>query len=64
MNYVCLVYRDEKTVDAMPRGEFAAFVVEHRAYADALRKSLVASKIPVARLGSIEIRPTREAEPP
>jgi hypothetical protein len=118
MNYVCLVYRDEKTVDAMSRGEFAAFVGEHRAYAEALRKSgrgiaaeglqpvrtattvrmrngkvtttdgpfaetkeqlggfflinaqdldeaiLVASKIPAARLGSIEIRPIRESEQP
>jgi len=118
MTYVCLVYRDEKTVDAMSSGEFAAFVGEHRAYAEALRKSghgvaaeglqpvrtattvrmrngkvtttdgpfaetkeqlggfflinakdldaaiLVASRIPGARLGSIEIRPIRESEQP
>jgi hypothetical protein len=118
MKYVCLVYREEKTVDAISRVKFAAFVGEHRAYAEALRKSghriaaealqpvrtattvrmrngkvtttdgpfaetkeqlggfflinardldeaiLVASRIPAARLGSIEIRPIREPEQP
>jgi hypothetical protein len=39
MRYVCLVYREEKRVDAMSRPEFAAFVAEHRAYDEALRKS-------------------------
>ena len=39
MKYVCLVYREESAVDAMPRGEFDAFVGEHRAYDEALRKS-------------------------
>ena len=116
MKYVCLVYREESTVDAMPRSEFHAFVGEHRAYGEALRKSghgviseglqsvhtattvrvrggkmlitdgpfaetkeqlggfflinardldealLLASKIPAARLGSIEVRPVRDVE--
>jgi len=116
MKYLCLVYREEKKVDAMSRSEFAAFVAEHRAYREVLRLSghglaseglqpvrtattvrmrngkvittdgpfaetkeqrggfflidardldeaiRVASKIPAARLGSIEIRPIREAE--
>ncbi len=118
MKYLCLVYREEKKVDAMSRPEFAAFVAEHRAYDELLRKSghgivaeglqpvrtattvrmrngkvtttdgpfaetkeqlggfflidardldeaiRVASKIPAARLGSIEIRPIREPELP
>lgn len=115
MRYLCLVYREERIVDAMSRSEFTAFVDEHRAYRDALRQSgqglaseglqhvqtattvrvrngrvmttdgpfaetkeqlggfflieaqdldeaiRVASKIPAARLGSVEIRPVRES---
>ena len=118
MKYLCLVYREEKVVDAMSKVEFDAFVGEHRAYDAMLRESghgihseglqsvhtattvrvrhgkvyttdgpfaetkeqlggfflisardldeaiLVASKIPAARLGSIEIRPLRVLEQP
>ena len=39
MKYLCLVYREEKTVDAMSESEFEAFVGEHRAYDEVLRKS-------------------------
>ena len=118
MKYLCLVYREEKIVDAMSKGEFDAFVAEHRAYDAVLQESghgilaeglqpvqtattvrvrggkvhttdgpfaetkeqlggfflisardldeaiLVASRIPAARMGSIEVRPLREAEQP
>ena len=39
MKYLCLVYREEKVVDAMSRSEFDAFVGEHRAYDAVLRDS-------------------------
>jgi len=39
MKYLCLVYREEKIVDAMSKGEFDAFVAEHRAYDAVLRES-------------------------
>lgn len=39
MKYVCLVYREQKLVDAMSRSEFTAFVEEHRLYGEALRRS-------------------------
>ena len=118
MKYLCLVYREEKKLDAMSRGELDAFVGEHRAYDAVLRENghgilsaglqpvlmtttvrvrdgkvfttdgpfaetkeqlggfflinardldeaiLVASRIPAARMGSIEVRPLREAEQP
>jgi hypothetical protein len=39
MKYLCLVYREEKIVDAMPKSEFDAFVGEHRADDAVLRES-------------------------
>ncbi|MGH6945132.1 MAG: YciI family protein [Geminicoccaceae bacterium] len=114
MKYLCLIYSEEKKLDAPPESEFDALVGEHLAYDEDLRKSgrfivaevlqpaqavttvrvrngrlsttdgpfvetkeqlggfllinasdlndaiQVASKIPCARLGSIEVRPIRE----
>ena len=39
MKYLCLVYREEKIVEAMSQAEFAAFVGEHSAYDAMLRES-------------------------
>ena len=39
MKYLCLVYREEKIVEAMSKGEFDAFVAQHRAYDAVLRES-------------------------
>jgi hypothetical protein len=39
MKYLCLVYYDEKTLDAMPRDEFAAFSEEHVALDEDLKQS-------------------------
>ena len=118
MKYLCLVYREERIVEAMSKGELDAFVGEHSAYDAVLRESghgilseglqpvqtattvrvrsgkvyttdgpfaetkeqlggfflinardldeaiLVASRIPAARMGSIEVRPVRELEQP
>ena len=111
MNYLCLVYIEETTLNAMPEGEFEAFSDEHVALDEELKRSghsiaaealqpvhtaatvrvrngglfvtdgpfaetkeqllgiylidardrndaiQVASKIPAARVGSIEVRP-------
>jgi len=118
MKYLCLVYNEEKKLDAMSRNELDAFVDEHLAYDEVLQRSghfivsealesvqaattvrvrngrlsvtdgpfaetkeqlggffliqasdlneaiQVASKIPSARLGSIEVRPIRESSRP
>jgi hypothetical protein len=117
MRYVCLVYCDERALDAMSTGEYDALVADSLAYDEELRKSghylasgalqfvqtaktlrvqkgkvsstdgpfaetkeqlggfilieardldyalRVASKIPPARLGSIEVRPIKELTP-
>src|SRR5215468_11761949 len=117
MKYLCLVYYDEKTLDAMPRDEFAAFSEEHVALDEELKQSgnsisaealqpvqtavtvrlrngklsttdgpfaetkeqlggfylieaadlneaiQIASKIPPAREGSVEVRPVRQLQP-
>lgn len=114
MKYLCLVYLEEKTLDALPRSERLALSDESLAYCETLQKDgqfiaasplypvetattvrvrngtaattdgpfaetkeqlggffmidvkdlndaiRVASKIPAARLGSIEVRPMRE----
>jgi len=114
MRYLCLIYRDEKAIEALSRLQFDALVREALAYDDALRASghylasgalqsvqtattvrirdgrtlatdgpfaetkeqlggfvlieardldeaiRVASKIPPARLGCVEVRPIRE----
>lgn len=39
MKYLCLVYYDEKKLDALSKSEFDALVGEALAYSDALRKS-------------------------
>jgi hypothetical protein len=38
MKYLCLVYHDEKSLDALPAGEFDALVAETRAYDEELRQ--------------------------
>ena len=117
MKYLCLVYYDEQTLDAMPRDEFAVFSGEHVALDEELIKNghsiaaealqpvqtavtvrmrngklsttdgpfaetkeqlggfylieardlndaiQVASRIPSARIGSVEVRPIREFKP-
>ena len=118
MRYLCLVYYDEKKLDALSKSEYDALVGEALAYREVLRKSghyivsdvlqsvqtattvrirngkvsttdgpfaetkeqlggfilieakdlndaiRVASKIPPARLGCIEVRPIMELEQP
>src|SRR5215831_11379264 len=39
MKYLCLVYYDEQTLDAMPRDEFAVFSQEHLALDEDLIKN-------------------------
>ena len=39
MRYLCMVFNEEKMLDAMPRAEFKAFVDEHLAYDDVLREA-------------------------
>ncbi len=92
MMYLCLVYLEEKKLDAMSKSEMDALIGESLAYDEVLRKSghhlvseiherrsllgrfilvnardlndaiQVASKVPVARLGSVEVRPILELE--
>ena len=92
MKYLCLVYIEEKKLDAMSQSESDALIDESLAYDEVLRKSghylvsgvhdrrsllgrfilinardmsdaiQVASQIPVARLGRIEVRPILELE--
>ncbi len=118
MKYLCLVYIEEKALDAMSKSEFDGLVREHTAYDEMLRKSghfiigeplqpvrmatavrvrngkvsttdgpfaetkeqlggiilidaknlddaiAVAAKIPSARIGTIEVRPTWSLEQP
>lgn len=90
MKYLCLVYIEEKKLDAMSKSELDALIDESLAYDEVLRKSghylvsgfhdrqsllgrfilinardmndaiQVASQVPVARLGSVEVRPILE----
>jgi hypothetical protein len=39
VKYLCLVYSDEKVLDAMPEGEFETFSDEHIALDEELKKS-------------------------
>jgi hypothetical protein len=39
MKYLCLIYIDEKKLDAMPKGEIDALIEETSAYNEALQKS-------------------------
>lgn len=39
MKYLCLIYNDQKRLDAMPKSEWDALVDEHLAYDDVLRES-------------------------
>ena len=94
MKYLCLVYLEEKKLDAMSKSELDALIDESLAYDEVLRKSghhlvsevhdrrsllgrfilinardlndaiQVASKIPPARLGSVEVRPIQEFDQP
>jgi hypothetical protein len=61
MKYLCLVYIEEKTLDALSKDELGVTVRESLAYDNAALQ--VASKIPMARLGSIEVRPIMELQP-
>ncbi len=39
MRYLCMIYFEEKTLDALPRSEYDALVAEALAYDEELRKS-------------------------
>lgn len=39
MNYLCLIYDDEKTLAGMPKHEMDAFMGEYMAFTDTIRKS-------------------------
>ena len=39
MRYLCLIYDDEKTIDAMPKGESDAFMGEYFAFTEGIRES-------------------------
>jgi hypothetical protein len=60
MKYLCLVYYDEETLDAMPRDEFAAFSAEHVALDEELRQSghsIVAEALqPVQTAATVRVR--------
>ena len=114
MRYLCLIYMDEKALDAMPKGDMSALNAEHLDFNDGLRASghfiqaealeparttacvrvragktsvtdgpftetkemvagfylieaedvneaaAIASRIPSARLGTVEVRPARQ----
>jgi hypothetical protein len=60
MKYLCLVYYDEKDLDAMPADEFAAFSEEHVVLDEDLRRSghsLVAEALqPVHTATTLRVR--------
>jgi hypothetical protein len=60
MKYLCLVYYDEKDLDAMPTDEFAAFSAEHVVLDEDLRRtghSLVAEALqPVHTATTLRVR--------
>jgi hypothetical protein len=60
MKYLCLVYLEEKTLDAMSNGESEALIDESLAYDDVLRKSghfIVAEALePVQAATTVRIR--------
>jgi hypothetical protein len=60
MKYLCLVYSEEKTLDAMPDGEFNAFSDEHVALDEELKKSghsIVAEALqPVRTARTVRVR--------
>ena len=39
MRYLCLIYDDEQTMNAMPKGEADAFMGEYHAFTDSVRRS-------------------------
>jgi hypothetical protein len=63
MRYVCLIYREQKTLDAIPEGEFNALVDEHVALIEELRQSghYVASDAlqPVHTVTTVRVRTGR-----
>jgi len=60
MLYLCLVYLEEKKLDALPRAEYDALVAEHLAYDDELRRSghfVVAEGLePVSTATTVRVR--------
>ncbi len=60
MKYLCLVYSEEKVLDAMPKSEFEVFSDEHVAVDEELRKSghsLVAEALqPVHTATTVRVR--------
>ena len=60
MLYLCLVYIDEKKLDALPRADYDALVAEHLAYDDELRRSghfVVAEGLePVSTATTVRVR--------
>jgi hypothetical protein len=60
MKYLCLVFNEEKVLDAMPPAELAAFEAEHLACDDRLRESghfIVAEALgPVSTATTVRVR--------
>jgi hypothetical protein len=60
MKYVCLVFTEEKKLDAMSQGELDALLAEHLAYDEVLRRSghfIVAQALePVHTATSVRVR--------
>jgi hypothetical protein len=60
MKYLCLIFADEKKLDAMSKSEWDTLLAEHRAYDEALRKSgqLIVSEAlePVRTATTIRVR--------
>ena len=65
MKYLCLVAIDEKKLEAMSKSEseqIGGFILmEAKDLNEAIQ---LASKIPVARMGTIEVRPIKELKQP
>ena len=60
MKYLCLVYHDEATIDALPEAEYAAIVDDVLAYREELRQSgyyIASSPLqPVAMATTVRVR--------
>jgi hypothetical protein len=59
MKYLCLIYNEAGAVKSVPQNELDRnyFVIDARDLNEAIQ---VASRIPMARAGCVEVRPVRE----
>ena len=60
MQYLCLIYDDEKQWDRLPPAESAKIMGEFHAYTESIKKSGHYLGGNAARLGSVEVRPVME----